>query len=260
MDIETAATDWVSDLNIYLRAPNGSILPLSRGNGADGSNYTNTCFTPRATVRIQDGVAPFTGDFLPEGNWDNLTGLSTSGTWTLLVDDTNGPQLGVLNSWSITFNSRNGINYTWTPAEGLSCTDCPNPSASPLTTTTYTVQTLDVFNCNFEQSVTINSASDYITPTINCEITDLRQITFTWDDPSGLQQYEVSLNGGVDWIRSNGGNLAHIVDNLQVNEQVNIAIRPFLANNPQNCTIRSVESSCLYDACGVSIVPTNLPN
>jgi gliding motility-associated-like protein len=260
IDIETAPTDWVSDLNIYLRAPNGSILPLSRGNGADGSNYTNTCFTPRATVRIQDGAAPFTGDFIPEGNWNNLTGLSTNGKWTLRVDDTNGPQLGTFNSWSITFNSKNGINYNWTPAEGLSCTDCPNPTASPINTTTYAVRSLDVFNCNFEQSVTINSASDYVAPTINCEITDLRQITFTWDDPSGVQNYEISLNGGIDWERPNRGNLAHALNNLRFREQVNISIRPLVADNPENCTIRAVESSCVYDACGVSILPTNLPN
>lgn len=260
IDIETAPTDWVSDLNIYLRAPNGSILPLSRGNGVDGSNYTNTCFTPRATVRIQDGVAPFTGDFLPEGNWDNLTGLSTTGTWTLQVDDANGPQLGTFNSWSITFNSRNSVNYTWTPAEGLSCTDCPNPTAMLSSTTTYAVRALDVFNCNFEQNVTISSASDYIAPTINCAITDLRQITFNWDDPSGVQDYEISTNGGSDWERPNRGNLAHAINNLQFSERVTIAIRPLIANDNQNCTIRAVESSCVYDACGVSIVPTNLPS
>ncbi len=33
------------------------------------------------------------------------------------------------------------VNYTWSPAAGLSCTDCPHPVASPLSTTTYTIQT-----------------------------------------------------------------------------------------------------------------------
>ncbi len=35
--------------------------------------------------------------------------------------------------------------YTWTPATGLSCTDCENPIASPDTTTTYVLVTYDMF-------------------------------------------------------------------------------------------------------------------
>ncbi len=31
------------------------------------------------------------------------------------------------------------ISYTWTPAEGLSCTDCPAPAAAPAESTSYTV-------------------------------------------------------------------------------------------------------------------------
>lgn len=33
----------------------------------------------------------------------------------------------------------NGTSFTWSPAAGLSCTNCPNPIASPETTTTYTM-------------------------------------------------------------------------------------------------------------------------
>jgi gliding motility-associated-like protein len=34
-------------------------------------------------------------------------------------------------------------SYVWTPATGLSCNDCPNPIARPLTTTTYFVTGTD---------------------------------------------------------------------------------------------------------------------
>ena len=44
-------------------------------------------------------------------------------------------------------------SYTWSPAEGLSCTDCPHPVASPETTTTYT-QTTD--NDCSSSSVTVH--------------------------------------------------------------------------------------------------------
>lgn len=42
----------------------------------------------------------------------------------------------------------------WTPAETLSCSDCPNPVASPAATTTYTVSS-SIDGCAIEQSVTV---------------------------------------------------------------------------------------------------------
>jgi len=40
---------------------------------------------------------------------------------------------------SISITASGGINYNWGPASGLSCTGCPNPIATPTTTTTYSV-------------------------------------------------------------------------------------------------------------------------
>jgi gliding motility-associated-like protein len=40
---------------------------------------------------------------------------------------------------STQFDIQGGMVYAWTPATGLSCTNCPNPIASPTVTTTYTV-------------------------------------------------------------------------------------------------------------------------
>ncbi len=47
------------------------------------------------------------------------------------------------------------LTYTWSPAEGLSCTDCPNPIASPSANTTYTVSVVEEFTCTASASVTI---------------------------------------------------------------------------------------------------------
>ncbi len=40
-----------------------------------------------------------------------------------------------------------GTSYTWTPATGLSCTNCQNPLAAPLVTTTYSVIVTDANGC-----------------------------------------------------------------------------------------------------------------
>ncbi len=46
--------------------------------------------------------------------------------------------------------------YNWIPTEGLSCTDCSNPTANPTETTTYTVVATDLNGCTATDEVTIN--------------------------------------------------------------------------------------------------------
>ncbi len=48
---------------------------------------------------------------------------------------------------SLQLNASGGIRYKWFPAEGLSCTDCPNPKALPESNTEYTVYVYSCENC-----------------------------------------------------------------------------------------------------------------
>jgi len=90
-------------------------------------------------------------------------------TYTVVVTDTNGctsssslevvvhqmPQVvtqrdtAIIIGETIYINTytQPGVTYLWTPAYGLSCTDCPNPVANPLVTTTYTLTITDSLNC-----------------------------------------------------------------------------------------------------------------
>lgn len=43
--------------------------------------------------------------------------------------------------------------YHWTPAQGLSCTECPDPVAAPLESTQYTVHYTDEHGCTFSDSL-----------------------------------------------------------------------------------------------------------
>jgi gliding motility-associated-like protein len=45
---------------------------------------------------------------------------------------------------------------SWSPEEGLSCTDCPDPWASPEQTTTYWVSETDVWGCIASDAITVN--------------------------------------------------------------------------------------------------------
>lgn len=56
----------------------------------------------------------------------------------------------------VTTSSKPGITYSWSPTTGLSCTSCANPSASPGSTTTYTLTASDASeNCFVNVDVTV---------------------------------------------------------------------------------------------------------
>ena len=52
--------------------------------------------------------------------------------------------------------SINTASYQWAPNTGLSCSNCPNPVASPNSTTMYTVTATDSFGCVVNDTLTVN--------------------------------------------------------------------------------------------------------
>ncbi len=118
--------NWVDDLSLYLFAPDGKYMELSSGNGGNGDNYTNTCFSPSATESITMGLpfappsaAPFTGTFQPEGDWNDLLGAPLDGVWRLGVIDNNNGFVGQLLNWSIDFSGVDlgHFQYLWSTGE-----------------------------------------------------------------------------------------------------------------------------------------------
>jgi gliding motility-associated-like protein len=49
-----------------------------------------------------------------------------------------------------------GATYSWSPIAGLSCTDCPNPIAAPISNTTYTVTVTAPNGCTQTAQATVN--------------------------------------------------------------------------------------------------------
>lgn len=92
---------WDADVDLSLQGPGGQTLELSTGNGGSSANYTNTLFTPLATVAITLGTAPFTGMFLPEGMFSALVGTSANGNWSLLASDTASIFAGTLTGYQL---------------------------------------------------------------------------------------------------------------------------------------------------------------
>ena len=249
IDIET---DWVDDLVISLIAPSGERLELSSNNGGGGQNYTNTCFSPNALTSITTAAAPFTGTFQPEGSWANLTGATINGNWALEISDAFGAlQVGRLNSWSITFESVNAVTYNWTPATGLSCTDCPTPTANPGGSTDYILMASDEYGCTATDTISIVLLDDITAPIVSCEVTDLGQITYTWTQVNAFDNYEVNpiINGVESGWTGPVNALTYQVEGLSLNDVVELQVRVAPGANPVNCEPPIGSTSCLYDAC-----------
>lgn len=153
--IDSLYHPYISDLDIFLVAPNGSRIELSTANGTNGDNYMGTRFIPTATTTIFEGMAPFTGDFTPEEPFSKLTG-NAAGDWELLVIDNVTNDQGTLKGWTIVMKEVNQIvSYSWSPSADLSSSSTAVTTAAPTATTTYTVTATDANGCTAIDSVKV---------------------------------------------------------------------------------------------------------
>lgn len=126
------------------------------GDIADASdpNTSVTNIAPDSLVLswtiIGAGVCPSTTDFVtiyvePDGFVDAGENVTISG--------------GESTNLTGTVSSEGGT-WQWSPSESLSCSDCPNPTASPSATTTYTVTYTTALGCEYQDQVTVTVFSE----------------------------------------------------------------------------------------------------
>lgn len=95
---------------------------------------------------------------------------------------TTSPDMVICRGQSAQLNTTGGLSYTWAPFTGLSCTDCPNPIASPLTTTQYVVTGVNAFGCAARDTILISVPQPIAvvaTPIINLCIGQSAQLNAT---------------------------------------------------------------------------------
>lgn len=150
------------DLNIFIESPNGQVMELATGVGKDFEpNFTETCFIASAETPIGEGTSPFTGGFLPEGNFEDLIGATINGEWKLKITDTQTGIMGTLVSWSIEFTNPYKVDYFWTPNADISSTTSSVVQVSPTSSTLYNVTIEDIYKCSIKDSTFINLVEGY---------------------------------------------------------------------------------------------------
>jgi gliding motility-associated-like protein len=95
---------------------------------------------------------------------------------------------------SVQLQVSSGSNFTWTPSTGLSCTTCANPTATPATTTTYSVTVSG--NCgsgNSNITITVtqppvltHSGNTSICTGASAQLSASGGINYTWSPAAGL--------------------------------------------------------------------------
>jgi gliding motility-associated-like protein len=252
--------NWDDDLYMYLLTPGGQVMELSSHNGGNGHNYTNTCFMPNASVKINfpgpyapSTAAPFTGDWLPQGLWTDLYGnYPTNGQWKLSIVDKATGFTGTLDNWSITFEPSYQVNYKWSPAVGLDCPTCPVANATPNANTVYSVIATDSYGCTVVDTVAINVNPALAAPQVSCGTVTGTTITFNWAAVPGSTGYEVNVNG-TGWVPASGG-LSHMVTGLTAGSSVTIQVRGISASF--SCTANIGTGTCV--TCEAPVTTPNI--
>ncbi len=156
----------------------GSMITLTNTEigGAWSSSSTST-----ATVGSSDGmvlgVAAGTTNItytLPTGCY-----VSMPVSVTALPVVSGGSSVAICYGNSTSMTASGADVYSWSPADGLSCTNCSNPTASPTVTTTYTVTGTTRHAITYSEAFTSG-----VTPTTQCT---------SWD------AFRATLNGSYNY-------------------------------------------------------------
>ncbi|WP_246844206.1 proprotein convertase P-domain-containing protein, partial [Hydrocoleum sp. CS-953] len=76
-----------SDLEVYLKSPEGQEVKLFAGVGGNGQNFQDTVLDDDASRSIDSGFAPFDGTYQPQGSLAEFNRENPNGTWILRVTD-----------------------------------------------------------------------------------------------------------------------------------------------------------------------------
>ncbi len=243
--IDSLIHPFVSDLKIDLIAPDNSSINLINRRGGSGDNFIGTILDPTASVAISSVTntnAPFTGSYIPEGNFNTLTGPAV-GTWKLKVSDLLSSDIGKLHKWTLVLEINNSIvSYSWNTGQTT-----PDITVTPAQNTTYTVTATDAKGCIAinQVNVVVNSL-----PVINLGLdTTICQTDYLTINAGNFSQYawsngQTTPNITIDGSSIGTGTYSYAVtvtDNNGCTATDEITVTVIICNNISNSEIEPVK-------------------
>ncbi len=248
--------DPTDDLTIRLIAPDGRSIVLVEEAGP-GANFANTCFSPVSNTPIGSVPAPFTGTFQPEDSFDGLIGSPLTGEWNLRIEDGGSRETKMLKDWHISFFSDLAYTYNWTPAQGLSCSDCPSPLISPNANTTYILTVSDQSGCLVEDTLTVNVLPVQAMPPVTVEQINGENLEFNWLGlPAGTEfEYRITRNGVPEPWSAPTPKTQLVLPNLPGGTEILLEVRPY---DPvgTGCPPQTQSASATVQGCNLAFVPS----
>lgn len=150
----TPITATIIDTN---SACNGTPTGDATADGSGGTPSYSFLWSDGQTTQMANGLLP--GNYtvtVNDSNGCTSTTVATvsNNTFAITVSPTITMYSGSSTTLTVTTDGGN-YSYNWIPSTNLSCTNCPNPVASPNVTTTYTVIVTDEKGCAALDNVTV---------------------------------------------------------------------------------------------------------
>ncbi|HMQ75389.1 MAG TPA: choice-of-anchor L domain-containing protein [Flavobacteriales bacterium] len=226
--VEGCNPGWVRFERPFAQPTPLSIQYYIQGSATNGADYTaippvnpllpksivipaNQTYVDRAVSPLIDGLNENTEELLfilgnPFCPAQNLDSLSFPLLDTLFATVSPGGTICAGGSWPLQVTG--GSAYSWSPTTGLSCTNCPNPAASPTSTTTYVVTISDgsctrsvgrqvrVSNLALSAVITAPLCNGQSNGAINLSTTGgVAPYTYSWVGPNGYTASTQDLTG-----------------------------------------------------------------
>lgn len=283
--IDTLIGRNLNDFDLFLKGPQGQILELSTDNGFEMEpascdentfdpmcidTFISTCFNFVSSQNINNGndllgpIYPgnptYTGNFLPEGSWDDFVAgnSTTNGNWDLTIQLDEEPLADDLSNgvnhfagWSIHFNSPYEVTHHWSPNQDITCTECDTAYVIPTQDVTYTVNSVDSYGCETSDEIFIDVLPILDAPNIsNCTVISPSSILLSWESSGpDVVYYSVRNRDVPPWFQSTQTNF--LFPGLEADTEHCFWVSAFNGE----CSSRITEICCTTPPC-TTVPPT----
>ena len=177
---------------VTLTASGGTNYSWSPVTGLSCSNCPNPVASPNVTTNYEVTVS--SGSCTPSSDMVKVTVNELS-----LANA--GPDTAICRGNPVTLTATGGTNYSWSPVTGLSCSNCPNPLASPNVTTNYEVTvsngscipSSDMVKVTVNELPLANAGKDTAICSGNSiQLNASGGISYNWNPPAGMNNQNIA--------------------------------------------------------------------
>ncbi len=189
---------------IFLNGPNaGTQYSWTNSNPSiglapRGTGHIMPFVATNTTTQIQSGLVEIQGETVA-----HCTALVK--VFKIFVNPTprliTGNDVNLCRGSNASLSVSGGSNYSWSPANGLSCTNCENPTVTASTTTTYFIEGTNTSGCRNIDSIKVNvvqpfdmivSPNDTVCQGKSIQLNANRATRYQWSPSIGLNNPNIA--------------------------------------------------------------------